>query len=583
MTNPATARRCEGRVYEAYADPVPTTTTPSPGIVTTSSPEYPERHIHIMQMDLNTLMEAGRNQPVLARNGMVATSQPLATQAGLHILRQGGNAVDAAIATAAALAVVEPNTNSVGGDAFALVWDGSKLHGLNGSGRAPESLTIDAVRERGHDTMPDHGWLTVTIPGAPASWRDLHDRFGTLPFEHLMEPAITYADEGYPPSPVSLGGWHRRVEFHSNLQGPEYAGLLDVYAPGGRAPEVGDIWRSEDKANTLRRIAASKAEDFYTGEIAKKIAAFAQSTGGFITEEDMARHTSTWVEPISTNYRGYDVWEIPPNGQGIAALMALNILEGFDLASMPRNSAESFHLQIEAMKLGYTDAQRYVCDPEYVHVPVEGMLSKEYAATRRSLIGENALDPGPGVPPGSNTVYFCTADGDGMMVSFIQSGFANFGSHVVVPGLGFPFQNRGKGFSLDTNHPNALAPGKRPYHTIIPSFLTKDGVPIGPFGVMGGHMQPQGHVQMIVNTIDHGMDPQASLDQPRWHWAEERLVHVEPAVDAAIVADLRRRGHQAETYDSLGMFGRGQIIWRLPSGAYIGGSEPRADGQASGF
>jgi gamma-glutamyltranspeptidase/glutathione hydrolase len=367
------------------------------------------------------------------------------------------------------------------------------------------------------------------------------------------------------------------------IDGPEFAAFMDLYGPGGKAPTVGEMWRSEDKANTLRRIADSKAEDFYTGEIARKIAAFARETDGFITEEDLAAHTSTWVDPISTNYRGYDVWEIPPNGQGIAALVALNILEGFDLAGLERTSAESFHLQIEAMKLAYADAHRYVADPEHADVPVEGMLSKGYAAQRRELIGEGALDPEPGLPPTSDTIYLCTADSEGMMVSFIQSGYTNFGSHVVVPGLGFPFQNRGKGFSMDPEHPNALAPGKRPYHTIIPAFLTQDGQPIGPFGVMGGHMQPQGHVQMVVNTIDHAMDPQTSLDQPRWNWSAGRTVRIEPAAGEEILRELRRRGHDVEFTDDLAMMGRGQIIWKLPSGALIGGSEPRADGQAAGF
>lgn len=537
-----------------------------------------------MHMDLESLIWPGRNQPVLATNGMVATSQPLATQAGIAILREGGNAVDAAIATAAVLAVVEPASNTFGGDAFALVWDGENLHGLNGSGRAPMSLTIEEVRSRGYETIPDHGWLPVTIPGAPATWRDLHARFGRLPFERVLEPAISYAEKGFPASPVGVLGWRRQVhEVHPTLEGPEFAAFMDLYAPGGSAPGVGDIWRSADKAATLRRIAETRAEAFYTGDIAEKIVAFAQSTGGFITAEDLAQHTSTWVDPISTNYRGYDVWEIPPNGQGIAALIALNILEDFDLASMPRNSPESFHLQIEAMKLGFADAQRYVADPEKVNVPVAGLLSKAYATTRRSLIGERALDPEPGLPAHSDTVYLCTADADGMMVSFIQSSFTNFGSHVVVPGTGMAFQNRGKAFSLDPEHPNALAPGKRPLHTIIPGFLTRDGAAIGPFGVMGGHMQPQGHIQMIVNTIDYGMDPQTSLDQPRWHWQKGRQILLEPAVDAEIVDDLRRRGHDTETWDQLGVMGRGQIIWRLPSGALIAGSEPRADGQAAGY
>ncbi len=536
-----------------------------------------------MKINLENLAKRGRHQPVLATNGMAATSQPLATQAGMHILRQGGNAVDAAIAIGAALAVVEPNTNSIGGDAFALIWDGEKLHGLNGSGRAPKSLTIDKVRERGYDDIPGTGWLPVTVPGAPAMWRDLHDRFGKLPFEEILAPAIAYAEKGYPPSPVSLAGWTNRVTAHAELDGPEYDGFMNTYASGGTAPTLGSLWRSEEKAFTLRRVAETKAADFYTGEIARMIADFARETDGFITEEDLAAHTSTWVDPISTNYRGYDVWEIPPNGQGIAALVALNILEGFDIGDMARHSPESYHLQIEAMKLAFADAHRYVADPEHAHVPVEGMLDKAYALERRSLIGENALDPEPGTPPGSDTVYFCTADGDGMMVSFIQSAYTNFGSHVVVPGLGFPFQNRGKGFSLDPNHPNALAPGKRPFHTIIPGFLTHEGEAIGPFGVMGGHMQPQGHVQMIVNTIDHAMDPQGSLDYPRWHWADGRKVWIEPEAGQDVLDDLLRRGHEVAFQESRGTFGRGQIIWRLPSGAMIAGSEPRADGHAAGF
>lgn len=537
-----------------------------------------------MHLDLDSLTHAGRNQPVFADNGMVATSQPLATQAGIAILKAGGNAVDAAIATASTLTVVEPCSTSIGGDAFALVWDGTDLHGLNGSGRAPAALTIDEVHARGHETMPDYGWLAVTIPGVPASWRDLHARFGKLPFEQVLEPAITYAENGFPVSPVTSHSWQRQVDHHrSELTGPEFGHFLDLYAPNGTAPGVGDTWRSADKANTLRRIAETHADAFYTGEIAEAIAAFARETNGFITESDLASHTSTWVDPISASYRGYDVWEIPPNGQGIAALIALNILEGYDLASLPRNSVESFHLQIEAMKLAFIDAHRYVADPEQAAVPVEGLLSDDYAATRRALIGDTALDPEPGEPPHSDTVYLCTADSDGMMVSFIQSAYKGFGSRVVAPGLGFSFQNRGRGFSLDPAHPNALAPGKRPFHTIIPGFLTRDGAPIGPFGVMGGFMQPQGHVQMIVNTIDHHMDPQTSIDQPRWQWDEGRRIMLESTVDPEIVEALRARGHEIDVRDDLTAFGRGQIIWRLDKGSLIAGSESRADGQAAGF
>lgn len=537
-----------------------------------------------MHMDLESLVWVGRNQPVLARNGMVATSQPLAAQAGLAILRQGGNAVDAAIATAAVLAVVEPASTSIGGDAFALIWDGDKLHGLNGSGRAPLSLTAERVREQGHDMVPAYGWLPVTIPGVPAAWRDLHQRLGKLPFQHILEPAITYADEGYPISAVSRWNWRKQVEdVHPALQGDEFSAFADLFAPGGASPRVGEMWRSGDMADTLRRIAETYGEAFYTGEIAERIVDFSRKTGGFISRDDLERHRSTWVDPISTNYRGYDVWEIPPNGQGIAALIALNILEEFDLGTLQRNSLEGFHLQIEAMKLGFADAHRYVGDPDYADIPVDGLLSKEYANSRRALIGEHALAPEPGTPGHSDTVYLCAADVDGMMVSFIQSAYDSFGSHVVVPGTGVALQNRGRAFSLDPAHPNVLAPGKRPFHTIIPGFMTKDGMPIGPFGVMGGHMQPQGHVQMVVNTVDYGMDPQTSLDQPRWHWRMNGSLLLEPSVDPRIVEGLLQRGHEAQTWQELDVMGRGQIIWRLPSGALIAGSEPRADGQAAGY
>lgn len=537
-----------------------------------------------MHMHLNRLARPGGNQPVFAPYGMVATSEPLAAQAGLTILRQGGNAVDAAIATAAVLAVVEPTSTSIGGDAFALIWDGDTLHGLNGSGRAPISLTPNKVRERGHDVIPGKGWLPVTIPGVPATWRDLHQRLGRLPFQQVLEPAITYADKGYPVAPVTAGGWRNQIEnVHPTLHGDEFSAFPALFAPNGTAPGVGEMWRSADMAHTLQRIAETYGEAFYNGDIAERIVDFSQKTGGFITRDDLEQHRSTWVEPISTNYRGYDVWEIPPNGQGIAALIALNLLEGFDLGSMRRNSLESFHLQIEAMKLGYVDAHRYVADPEHAHVPIQELLSKTYANERRALIGQQVLLPEPGIPAHSDTVYLCTADADGMMVSFIQSAYENFGSHVVVPGTGVVLQNRGKGFSLDADHPNVLAPGKRPFHTIIPGFMTKDGSPVGPFGVMGGHMQPQGHVQMVVNTIDYGMDPQTSLDQPRWHWRMDNSLLLEPDVDSHILDGLRQRGHNVQTWDDRGVMGRGQIIWRLPSGALIGGSEPRADGQAVGY
>lgn len=537
-----------------------------------------------MRLDLDDLAFPAKHQPIFARRGTVATSQPLATQAGLEMLHSGGNAVDAALATAITLTVVEPASNGIGGDTFAIVWDGNKLHGLNGSGRAPATLTVDEVHRRGYDSIPSQGWLPVTVPGSPAAWRDLHDRFGRLPFESLFEPAIHYAEHGYPVSGVSIWHWkHSTEHVYPRLSGLEFADWRTIFAPAGRALHVGEMWRSPEMAESLRRIARSGSEDFYHGTLAARLAEFAARTGGFITQDDLARHTSSWVEPISTSYRGYDVWEMPPNGQGLAALIALNIVEGFDLSQYPRESVESYHLQLEAMKLAFADAHRYIADPEFADVPTSELLSKEYAGERRGLVSESALTPQPGKPTASDTVYLCAADADGIMVSFIQSVSAAFGSYVVVPGTGIVLQNRGSNFTLDPGHPNQLSPGKRSYHTIIPGFLTREGQPLGPFGVMGGHMQPQGHMQMVVNTIDYGMNPQASLDAPRWSWRSERHVKLEPAVSPEIAEGLAKRGHEVEVDPEVDWAGRGQIIWRLDSGAYVVGSDPRADGQAAGY
>lgn len=536
-----------------------------------------------MQLDLSHSPYASMRRPLFAMRGVVATSQPLAAQAGLAILQQGGNAVDAAVATAVALTIVEPTSNGIGSDMFALVWDGAKLHGLNGSGRAPAALTPEAVRRRGHDTMPAHGWLAVTVPGAPAAWHDLHARFGKLPFATLFEPAIGYAEQGYPISPVLGHNWSRAAQAYRGRTGPEFRGWAETFAHEGRAPGVGEIWRSPGHAWTLGRIAASGAEDFYRGEVAEAIVRFSDATGGLLRAEDLRGHASSWVEPIGAGYRGYDVWEIPPNGQGITALIALNILEGFALDRLPRDSAQSYHLQIEAIKLAFADAQRYVADPERAAVPTEALLAKTYAEARRALVGERALDPRAGDPLKGGTVYLCAADGDGMMVSLIQSNYMGFGSGIVVPRTGIALQNRGAGFTLDEGHPNQLAPGKRPFHTIIPAFLTRDGAPVGPFGVMGGHMQPQGHVQMIVNTIDYGLNPQASLDAPRWYWERGRAVLLEPDAPQELARQLAERGHEVTIAQEYGTFGRGQIIWRLPSGAYVAGSDGRADGYVAGY
>jgi len=538
-----------------------------------------------LNLNLDALAHPGRRQPIFAPHGVVATSQPLASQAGLAILRQGGNAVDAALAAGIALTVVEPASNSIGGDTLALVWDGERLHGLNGTGRAPAALTAEVLRRQGHDAMPLHHWGAVTVPGAPAAWRDLHQRFGKLPFATLFAAAIEYAECGYPVPPISQRGWRRSLELiHVNLTGDEFAGLPAVFAPEGRAPHVGEVWRNPEIARTLRLIAETNADDFYRGEIAERIVDFAARTGGFLAADDLARHTSDWVEPITTNYRGYDVWELPPNTQGLAALLALNILEGYELSQFPRDSVESFHRQIEAMKLAFADVHHFVADPQHEQVPVEELLSKSYAAKRRALIGERALLVEVGDPLGSDTTYLCAADADGMMVSYIQSTFHSFGAHIVVPGTGFPLQNRGHGFSLAEGHANRLAPGKRPFHTLIPGFLTQSGQAIGPFGVMGGHMQPQGHVQMMVNTLDYAMDPQSSLGAPRWWWGQERSIKLEPGA-AALADALAARGHAVAVDAEVDWAGRGQIIWRLSdeSGGYIAGSEPRADGQAAGY
>ena len=537
-----------------------------------------------MDLDLAALVWPGRNQPVLASQGMVATSQPLAAGVGLDVLRDGGNAVDAAVATAAALTVVEAPTSSVGGDAFALIWDDQRLHGLNGSGRTPAGLTADVVRRHGHGAMPDRGWITVTVPGVPAAWRDLHTRFGKLPFERLIEPARDYAERGHPVSPISAWHWQWEVEEeHPKLDGDEIGGFMPLYAPDGHAPRVGELWRSQDMAASLGLIAESRGDTVYTGEIAERIVGFAGATGGLLAAEDLASHASTWVEPISTGYRGFDVWEMPPNTQGIAALIALNILEGFDVASLPRNSGESFHLQIEAMKLAFADTYQHVGDSDRRQIPTSELLAKDYAATRRQLVGDRASVAEPGTVPRGDTAYLCTADSDGMMVSYIQSSNSAFGSHIVIPGTGVVLQNRGAEFSLEPDHPNYLEPGKRSFHSIIPAFLTKDGNAVGPFGVMQGSMQPQGHLQMVVNTVDYRMDPQTSLDQPRWYWQRERRVLLEPTVESSIAEDLHRRGHSVSFWLERDAYGRGQIIWRLPTGSYVAGSDPRGDGQAAGF
>jgi gamma-glutamyltranspeptidase/glutathione hydrolase len=522
------------------------------------------------------------------------------------MLQRGGNAVDAAVATAIALTVTEPVSNGVGSDAFALVWDGSRLHALNGSGRACAAHTPELFSGLGFTEVPLRGWPSVTVPGAPAAWRDLHARFGRLPFEALFQPAIEYAESGFPVAPLTAARWAASARNYPRLPvAPELQGWVGTFTRQGRSPEAGELWASPDLAHTLRLMAGAGVDAFYRGEIADRIAGFAAATGGYMTHADLAAHTSTWVDPLCVSYRGHEIWEVPPNGNGIVALNALAILDGIDLAKHPRESAESYHLLIEAVKLAFADAERYVADPVHVPVPVRGLLDPEYVRRRRALIGERAGVPECGLPPQGGTVYLCAADGDGMMVSFIQSNYSGpllgFGSGVVVPGTGISLHSRGAAFSLDPLSPNVIKPGKRPAHTIIPAFMTRGGDAVGPFGVMGGPMQPQGHVQMVVNQLDYGMNPQASVDAPRWQWLQDRYLDVEAAVPAAVVAGLEARGHiltisgpwdvataaprqtPAGKFVAYGDFGKAQIICRRRDGTYVAGSEPRADGCAVGF
>ncbi|UJL48289.1 gamma-glutamyltransferase [Virgibacillus sp. NKC19-16] len=518
-----------------------------------------------------------------AKNGMVATSQPLASQAGLEILKKGGNAIDAAIATAACLTVVEPTSNGIGSDAFALVWTKDKLHGLNASGRSPKSISIDKVKEKGYDGIPTHGWVPVTVPGAPSAWVELSKEFGKLSLKEVLEPAITYASEGYPISPVLGKFWKKAyTNFKANLTDDVFNNWFKTFAPNGRPPKVGEMWSSPDHAKTLQSIAETDGESFYHGELAEKIAAFSQENGGFLSSTDLAEHKAEWVDPIKVNYRGYDVWEIPPNGQGIVALQALNMLKGFEFKE--KEAVDTYHKQIEAIKLAFADGQRHVTQENHMHYNSNQILSEAYAQTRRKLISEEAMQPEAGEPFGSGTVYLATADNEGNMVSFIQSNYMGFGSGIVVPGTGIALQNRGHNFSMDPDHVNALQGGKQTYHTIIPGFLTKGAQPVGPFGVMGGFMQPQGHVQVVMNTIDFGLNPQAALDAPRWQWMKDKRVEVEHRFAHHLAQELAEIGHDIHIQLEPNSFGRGQIIWRDPdTGVFVGGTEARTDGTISAW
>lgn len=509
---------------------------------------------------------------------MVATAQPLAAQAGLDILKKGGNAIDAAIATAACLTVVEPTSNGIGGDAFALIWTRGKLHGLNASGKAPNLATIEALRSRGFHEMPARGFEPVMVPGAPAAWAECSAKFGRLPLTEVLRPAIEYAESGYPVSPTVANFWRRAFDrFKSTLTQPMFEGWFDTFAPNGKAPAAGEIWTSKAHAATLRAIAETNGEAFYHGALADRIDSFSRKFAGFLRKEDLESYRPEWVEPISVNYRGYDVCEIPPNGQGLITLMALNMLKEFSFAE--KENEKTYHKQIEALKLAFSDGLKYITDSRYMTRRIDALLSEQYAKTRSRLITDRAQLPYPGTPPKGGTVYLATADGEGNMVSMIQSNYMDFGSGLVVPGTGISLQNRGRNFSLNEHDENSLAPGKKTYHTIIPGFLMKDGIPVGPFGVMGGFMQPQGHLQILMNTIDFHLHPQAALDAPRWQWTSGNKILVEASFPHHIAEALERRGHEVQIALESNSFGRGQIIWRNPdTGVLIGGTESRADG-----
>ena len=521
--------------------------------------------------------------PLMARN-VVATSQALASQAGLRMLLKGGNAVDAAIAAAAALTIVEPVSNGLGSDNFAILWDGQALHGLNSSGVAPAAWNPDYFRRRHNGVFPMRGWDTVTTPGAVAGWVALSERFGKLSFADLLEPAIELAERGHGVGVIVADKWARQVPL---LQ--DQPGFAAAFMPHGRAPRPGERFVFKEAGATLRRIAETRGEAFYRGDVAARLVAHAAEHGGSLQLDDLANYRPEWVAPIAKDFAGHTVHEIPPNGQGIAALMALGMLNHLDIGRLPVDGVESQHLQIEAMKLAFADTYRWVADPRAMtEVTADDLLSDAYLAERARLIDpRRATDFVHGTPPRGGTIYLTTADERGMMVSLIQSNYMGFGSGVVVPGTGVSLQNRGHGFTLSAGHPNVVAGGKRPFHTIIPGFLTRDGLPQMSFGVMGGNMQPQGHLQALVRMLVHHQQPQAACDAPRWKVATGLDVDFESTMAPTLVRDLAALGHRVSpTADAYMDYGSGQFIWKLGADledGYVAASDSRRDGQAQGY
>ncbi len=541
-------------------------------------------------------MVATRSE-VIATHGMAATSHPLVSQIALDVLKRGGTAVDAAIAANAAMGLMEPTGNGVGGDLFAIVWDAKtgKLHGYNGSGRSPQSLTLAKLREElrkiDSKTIPPRGPLPVSVPGTVDGWFALHGRFGKLPMRELLAPAIAYARNGFPVTEVIAEGWARNARLLEKY--PNFAG---TFMPNGRAPAKGDVFRNAHLAGTLSAIANGGRDAFYKGDIAERIEKYMRANGGYLTAADLAAHHGEWVAPVSTNYRGYDVWELPPNSQGIAALQMLNILEAYDLKSMGFGSEKYLHLFVEAKKLAFEDRARYYADPQFAKVPLQALISKEYAAQRRKLIGDSAAreyPPDPTALERGDTIYMSVADEAGNMISLIQSNYRGMGSGMTPDDCGFILQDRGEMFSLTPGHPNVYAPAKRPFHTIIPAFVTKDGKPWLSFGVMGGAMQPQGHAQVLVNLIDFGMNLQEAGDVPRVRHdgssepTDEKMtdggeIVLEVGYSPAVVMALQARGHKV-TVANDGDFGGYQAILRNAQGVYFGATESRKDGAAQGY
>ncbi len=536
----------------------------------------------MLKFDAQNYPYPSKRNVVYARNGMCNAGNPHAASAGLQTLLKGGNAVDAAVAMAASLPVVEPTGNGLGSDCFVILWFKGKMYGLNASGPAPKSLSVQVLKERDFEKIPAYGIEPIDVPGAVAGWTALHKRFGQLSLKEVMAPAIKFAEEGFPVTPNISRLWEEAFKKYSRYRDRhEFNGWFDTFASDNSWPKPGQLFRCPEMAETLKKIADTNGESFYRGEIADKIDAFFKKHNGFLTKEDLASYKPEWVDPISVNYRGFDVWELPPNGHGITVLMALQILKGMKFGE--RDCAETMHRQIEAMKLAMVDTARYVAEPSYMKVSLAQLLSEKYAEKRRALITEEAMTPEAGEPGCPSTVYFCCGDKEGNMVSFIQSNFRGFGSGIVLPGTGISFNDRAENFNFDESHENALLGGKRPYHTIIPGFLTQSGKPIGPFGIMGGWMQPQAHVQVVMNMIDWCLNPQQALDAPRWQWIGGKNVEVEQETPNYIIRQLQRMGHNIIVQPDPYHMGRGQLIVRDENGVLCGATEKRTDGQIMSF